>query len=182
MSTFKILFIQGAGEGAFDEDKLLADAIRNQQGSGAGFHYPKLEGLEKIDWAVAAKELSNALSKLEAGGIVIAHSLGGAALLKLLSEHPEIADISSLYLIATPYKVKDGEWGTDDFAIDLDFASRLPHCAIRLFHSRDDEFVPFEHLQRYGDKLPNATLIGLDGYGHQFSPKPFNELFEMLGK
>jgi pimeloyl-ACP methyl ester carboxylesterase len=98
-----------------------------------------------------------------------------------LSEGAETPRIGALFLIATPYKGKDGEWGGDDFAIDADFADRLAEYGeIRLYHSEDDEFVPVDHVRRYGSKLPQAKVSILNGYGHQFSSKPFRELAEDL--
>lgn len=176
MGKAKVLFVQGAGEGAYEEDVPLADFVRGVAGDVA---YPRIDGLERIDWSSARKELAAALAGLEDGGRVVAHSLGAAAVLKLLSEGAETPRIAALFLIATPYKGKDGEWGGDDFALDTDFADRLPDCGdIRLYHSADDEFVPLDHVHRYGTKLPQAKVTVLDGYGHQFSSKPFQELAE----
>ena len=162
MGKSKILFVQGAGEGAYEEDKPLADYVRSIATDVA---YPRIDGLERINWSSARKELAAALSGLEEGGTVVAHSLGGAAILKLLSEGAETPRIGALFLIATPYKAKDGEWGGDDFALDTDFADHLHDCGdIKLYHSEDDEFVPVDHVQRYGAKLPQAEVTVLDGY------------------
>ena len=37
-----------------------------------------------------------------------------------------------------------------------------------LYHSRDDEWVPYAHLALYAEKLPQATIHEFDGRGHQF--------------
>ena len=180
-SKAKILFVQGAGEGAYEEDKPLADFVRGQAKDPSEVAFPKIEGLERLDWQRARQELDAALSNIADNGQVVAHSLGGAAILKLLSEAGKARPIKGLFLIATPYKCKDGEWGTDDFALDNDFAVRMADCGnIRLYHSRDDEFVPTDHVHRYGEKLKQAKVSVLDGYGHQFSSKPFQELADDL--
>jgi len=50
------------------------------------------------------------------------------------------------------------------------FASKLPGGApIFLYHSRDDDIVPFAHLALYAEKLPQATIRVFDGGGHQFN-------------
>ena len=49
----------------------------------------------------------------------------------------------------------------------------VPH--IFLYHSRDDEVVPFAHLKLYAAQLPLATVRTFDGRGHQFG----NELAEV---
>lgn len=50
-----------------------------------------------------------------------------------------------------------------------DFTARLPEgLRIFLYHSRDDEVVPFAHLALYAEKLPHATIRAFDNRGHQF--------------
>ncbi len=39
---------------------------------------------------------------------------------------------------------------------------------VYLYHSRDDEVVPFAHAVLYAQKLPHATVREFDGGGHQF--------------
>jgi pimeloyl-ACP methyl ester carboxylesterase len=49
------------------------------------------------------------------------------------------------------------------------FASSLPKALpVFFYHSRDDEWVPFAHLTRYAEKLPQATIHQFDDRGHQF--------------
>ena len=58
-----------------------------------------------------------------------------------------------------------------------DFAAMLPAIPrIFLYHSRDDEVVPFAHLALYAAKLPQATIREFDGRGHQFG----NDLAEVV--
>jgi len=37
-----------------------------------------------------------------------------------------------------------------------------------LYHSRDDQVVPFAHLALHAARLPRATVRESDGRGHQF--------------
>jgi fermentation-respiration switch protein FrsA (DUF1100 family) len=80
--------------------------------------------------------------------------------------------------MATPYWGGDG-WqyeGYERVALPEDVASKLPGGApLFLYHSRDDEIVPFAHLALYTEKLPQATIREVDGGGHQFS----NDLSEV---
>jgi len=46
---------------------------------------------------------------------------------------------------------------------------------IFLYHSRDDEIVPFAHMAIYAKKLPQATIRKFNGRGHQFN----NDLSEV---
>jgi uncharacterized protein len=177
----RILVVHGGGAGAHREDAALADFIRTQVAYPARVAYPKLEGLERIEWPRLQHELRAPLSGLAEDGQVIAHSLGGAAILKLLSEDGKARSVQGLYLLAAPYVCRDGQWGTGDFAIENDFAAHLPDCGdIRLYHSRDDEIVPVGDVHLYAEKLTQATVRVLDGYGHQFSSRPFRELAEDL--
>jgi len=52
-----------------------------------------------------------------------------------------LVSVARLFLIVAPYKVKDGEWGTDEFALEVDFYSSLLSMQnIFLYHSKDDQF------------------------------------------
>lgn len=177
-----ILVVQGGAEGAYAEDALLADFVRTLVLDPTDVAYPKLEGLERLeDWPLVRHELGKAILDLAEGGLVVGHSLGGAAILKLLSEDGTARPIKGLFLVAMPYVCWDGEWGTGEFAIDNGFAARLPDCGdIRLYHSQDDAVVPVSHVHRYAEKLTKATVTIVDGYGHQFTSKPFRELAEDL--
>jgi uncharacterized protein len=177
--TARILLIQGGGRGAYEEDAPLADFLHQQVPDPAQVAYPKLESLELewTDWPLMRQELEAALSAIAENGQVVAHSFGGAALLKFLSVGGKARPIKGLFLVAVPYMCADGAWGGGDFAIDNDFAARLPDCGgIHIYHSRDDDIVPVSHAHLYAAKLPQAKLRLLDGYGHQFCARPFGEL------
>lgn len=177
--TKKILFIQGAGEGAYDEDKVLADYIQSALASEYAFTYPLFPGLENIEYSAWKVQIASELEALGSSDIIVAHSLGGSALLKYLSEESVDISIAGLFLIAAPYKCTDGEWGTDDFALDVNFASSLPRVPkITLYHSQDDEWVPFSHLALWKEKLPYSIVRELDDRGHSFAKREFSELIE----
>lgn len=175
--TTEVLFIQGAGDGAHVEDQALADYLQSALGSGFDVRYPRFQGLEDVDHAQWIREIHAAWKDLDNGAIVVAHSLGGAALLKFLSENTPRAAIRGLFLVAVPYKGKDGEWGTDDFAMATDFAATLPEVGpIVMYHSADDEWVPYSHLDRWAEKLPKATVRRFTDRGHSFAGTAFVEL------
>lgn len=181
--TARILVIQGGGRGAYAEDMPLADFVRGLVPDPAAVSYPRLEGLELewTDWQLIRRELEAALAGLADGGQVVAHSFGGTALLKLLSEAVTAPRINGLFLIAVPYMCEDGDWSSSDFAVCDDFATGLSDCGdIRLYHSKDDDIVPVDHVNLYAAKLPQAAVHILDGHGHQFTSRPFRELAEDL--
>ena len=180
-ANVKILVIHGAGEGSYEYDEPLANFVRGQLDDPMQLAYPKFEGLERGDWSQIQQELTAALSNLADDGQIIGHSLGGAAILKLLSEQNHPRRINGLFLVAIPYICKDGEWAMEDLSVDNDFADHLPDCGdIRLYHSRDDDIVPFNHVHLYAEKLKQATVTVVDGHGHQFASKPFLELAKDL--
>jgi hypothetical protein len=50
------------------------------------------------------------------------------------------------------------------------FAKKLPkNVPIFLYHSKDDEEVPFTHLDIYAQKLPYATIRKITKGGHQLN-------------
>jgi uncharacterized protein len=174
-----VLFVQGAGEGAHAEDQALVSCLEKALGPAYTLRYPKFSGLESVAYGTWRSEMAAELAAFGHPDLVVAHSLGGAAVLKFLSEGGTDQPLAGLFLIATPYKCKDGEWGSDDFALNLDFASTLPNIgAIFLYHSEDDQWVPFAHLAQWADKLPAATVRPFTDRGHAFSAAAFPELVE----
>jgi predicted alpha/beta hydrolase family esterase len=100
--------------------------------------------------------------------ILVGHSLGGSVLLKYLSEEGAPISAAGLFLVAAPYWGAEG-WKVDDFALDSEFASRLPRSLeIFLYHSREDPEVPFAHAAIYAARLSQATFRAIGGSEHEF--------------
>ena len=113
------------------------------------------------------ERIEEELAGMDGEAILVGHSLGASVLLKYLLEEGLKRPVAGLFLVATPF------WGTRDweaeYALREDFATELPEeLPIFLYHGRDDEVVPFEHLALYKERLPTATFRGFDGLGHQF--------------
>ena len=49
-----------------------------------------------------------------------------------------------------------------------------------LFHSRDDEEIPFAHLEIYAKRLPGAEVHPLDGTGHLLDRGDLSEIVETI--
>lgn len=177
MQTRRVLFVQGAGEGAHADDQALATYLTSGLASDYVVRYPEFSGLEDLVYETWKAEMDAELRRFGEPHIMVAHSLGGAAVLKYLAEERRDLDLDGLFLIGTPYKCADGEWGGDDFGLPLGFASSLPSIGqIVLYHSEDDEWVPFAHLARWAEKLPGARSRTFANRGHSFSALPFPEL------
>ncbi len=77
--------------------------------------------------------------------------------------------MSSLILLAAPYKAEDSHWPQDDFTFPNDFGKRLSQSlTIAIYHSEEDTVIPSGDARLYKQKLPHAKCMMLRGYGHQF--------------
>ncbi len=176
-----ILFVQGAGEGAHAEDQALLDALQTALGPDWRLSYPKFDGLEQLDLAAWRRQMADAMAGLDEDGVIVAHSLGAAATLKFLLEDAPGRRLRGLFMIAAPYKGTDGEWGGDEFAVALPPTVELPGVgALHLYHSADDEWVPYGHLDDWLRRLPRAKAHRFADRGHAFAGQPFVELAEHL--
>ena len=172
----QVLFIQGAGEGAHQEDEKLAASLQNVLGTEYQVSYPKMPDEADPEDQAWMAQISKELASLDGNVILVGHSAGGAVLLKYLLKGKIPKPIAGVFLIAIPY------WGPEDeeddqYPLQEGFASRLPMgVPIFLYHSRDDEWVPFAHLEIYAEKIPQAIVREFDGRGHQFN----NDLSEVV--
>jgi uncharacterized protein len=161
-----VLFIHGAGEGAYAEDGKLAASLQKELGADYEVIYPKMPNADAPEYPLWKAEIEKATA-LDGSMIYAGHSLGASLLLKYLSE-ADVQNAAGIFLIATPYWDAD-DWEVDEYALQESFASTLPAgTPIHFYHSADDEWVPFSHLALYRAKLPQATFHEFDGRGHQF--------------
>ncbi len=164
-----VLFIHGAGEGAFEEDGLLVASLHNALGPAYDVRYPKMPEEDSATYADWKALIERALATLDNQIILVGHSVGASVLLKYLSEEHLDKPIIALFLLATPYWSADEFWTWDEARLPENVAARLSSIPqISLCHSRDDKVVPFAHLALYAAKLPQATIREFDGRGHQF--------------
>lgn len=170
-----VLFIQGGGEGAYEEDAKLAASLQDALGIEYNVIYPKMPNEENPEDEAWITQNSNELASLDGQLILVGHSAGGAVLLKYLLRESVGKLISGIFLSAIPYwRPEDEE--DEAYTLHEGFASQLPNrVPIFLYHSRDDEWVPFAHLEIYSEKIPQATVRKFDGRGHQFN----NDLSEV---
>lgn len=175
----QVLFLQGGGEGAHREDAALAAYLRNTLGPGYEVRYPKMPDEENPDYQKWKVRIRKELAALDSKAILIGHSLGGAFLLKYISEAALNGPVAGLFLIAAPFWGGDG-WrypGYEEIELPEDVPRKLPDkTPIIFYHSRDDEFVPFIHASLYAKKFPQATIRAFNNRGHQFN----NDLSEIV--
>jgi predicted alpha/beta hydrolase family esterase len=153
------------GQGSFDLVSYLQKEVSGQY----EVHYPLIENPEEPTYEMWQDLFSKEFSKIKDPVILIGHSLGGSMLLKYLSEENIRISISGLFLIAAPLWGKNG-WDVDDFELQENFGEVLQNIPnIYLYHCRNDEFVPFEHLKFYKKAFPNAVIRELSGKDHAFA-------------
>jgi predicted alpha/beta hydrolase family esterase len=150
-----------------------------QDALGTEYHvlYPQMPNEEDPEDEPWIAQISKELASVDNNVILVGHSAGGAVLLKYLLKEYVDQPIAGVFLISIPF------WGPEDEEDDIytlreGFASQLPKgVPIFLYHSRDDEWVPFAHLAMYAERIPQATIHEFDGRGHQFN----NDLSEVAG-
>ena len=171
----QVLFIQGAGEGAYDEDGEVVKSLRDKLGSEYNVRYPKMPEEEDQGYEAWKAQISKELAALDEEVILVGHSVGSSMLLKYLSEEKVENSITGIFLIAAPYWGAGG-WELNEFRLDEGRASKLlKTIPVFFYHSRDDDIVPFAHLAMHAEKFPKATVREFDGRGHQF----INDLSEV---
>lgn len=176
--TKQALFIHGAGEGAYAADKKLAASLQRALGPAYEVHYPAMPDEEHAPYEQWKQHIEKELVTLQGPIVLVGHSVGASTLMKCMSETEVKTPISGIFLIANPFWGGNG-WryeGYEELELPEDVVTRLPKGAsLFLYHSRDDEVVPFAHLALYAQQLPHATVREFDGRGHQFN----NDLSEV---
>jgi len=171
-----VLFIHGAGTGAYAADRLLADSLQRALGVDCEVQCPQMPDEDNASYAAWKAEIDSWLATMRAPVALVGHSVGGSVLLKYLCDAKPTRQIAGLFVIAAPYWGASEFWSWDEAALPADAAVRLAgEWPLIFYQSRDDEVVPFAHLAMYAAKLPRATIREFAGRGHQFN----NDLTEV---
>ena len=166
--TRQILFVQGGGEGVHDrwDDKLVA-SLRRELGQGYEIRYPRMPAEADPHYAPWKRKLQAELMRLGDGAVLVGHSLGATFLVHTLAESAPQRGIAGIFLVAAPF-VGEGGWPSEEIEPGIDLAARLPESVpIFLYHGRDDETVPVEHLDLYAKAIPKAVARLLESRDHQ---------------
>jgi predicted alpha/beta hydrolase family esterase len=150
-----VVFIQGAGQGAYEADKKLATSLQQALGAGYEMRYPAMPDESNAPYEQWKRRIVQELATMQGPVILVGHSVGG-----------------SVILMATPFWGGDG-WryeGYEELELPQDVAVKFPRGPrLLLYHCRDDETVPFGHLALFAKVLPHAHVRELDKGGHQFN-------------
>ena len=175
----QVLFIQGAGEGTYEEwdDKLVA-SLRRELGNGYEVRYPRMPDEEDASADAWGPAIQHELDTLDDGAVVVGHSVGGTILIHELAQRPAARRLGAIVLVATPF-VGVGGWPADGFELPADLGARLPPgVPIHVFHGLDDDTAPPAHAELYGRAIPHAQLHLLPGRDHQLG----NDLREVASE
>ena len=167
--TSRVVFIQGAGEGAWDEDALLVASLAEHLGDGFVVDFPRMPREDDPDDDRWLPAVDAAIAHGAAPVVLVGHSLGGYLLLKHLAAASIPSPIAAICIIAAPFPGGDADWVFDGFELPAGFAGRLPaDAAVLLYASEDDEVVPFAHRDLYAAAIPGAVTRTTVG-GHQLA-------------
>jgi len=166
-----VLFIQGGSTGAHDEDALLAGSLRDNLGPAFDVRYPEMIEEDEPDVGAWGRQIDREVDAMAGDVIVVGHSIGASVVLKHLSERDDGRGrrICGIFLLATPSWGEDDFWHWEECTLDPAAAARLTeHVPVALYHSVDDEVVPFSHLERNKGLVPGATIHEIPAGDHQF--------------
>lgn len=162
----QILFIQGGGEDGYEADQKMVASLQQRLGNSYDIIYPKLPSNEDLPDFGWIKKIGEEINQLQDGAVIVAHSLGASLLLKYLSEQQPAKKIRALFLTGTPFWSGDEKW-VQGLKLKADFATTLPKdIPIIFYHARDDEEVPFAHLEIYRKKVVGASFHEIELGGH----------------
>ena len=163
----QVLFIQGGGgKEDYNADAKLVASLREAIGEAYTVYYPPMLDEHAPDFG-RKKQIQQELVAIEGTVILVGHSLGASMILKLLSESQVDKKIEGIFLISTPFWSGDEDW-VEGLKLQTNFAAKLPaNVPVFLYHCSDDEEVPFDHLDRYAQKLQQAIVREIAGGGHQ---------------
>ena len=166
--TQQVLFVQGGGEGAYQADARLAASLASELGPGYEVRYPPMPDEASPDYRAWRQRLSEEFASLGGDAVLVGHSLGASILLKTIAEGENRPAFKGLFLVAAPYWGGEG-WGEwEEVELSDGEIERLSEAVpVFLYHSRDDEEVPYAHLDLHAKAIPRARVRRLAGRNHQ---------------
>ncbi len=165
----EILFVQGAGAGAYEADRLLAESLRRELGADYAVRYPEMPDESNSPYERWRERIAEEFASMGNRPVLVGHSVGASHLLKALTEIAVEKPVAGVFLLETPFW-GGGGWryeGYEQLELRAEASAALPAGPLFLYHARDDEIVPFDHLALYARLLPQATAREIDEGGHQ---------------
>ncbi|GCE29415.1 alpha/beta hydrolase [Dictyobacter alpinus] len=167
-----IFLMQGAGAGAYEEDKELAPSLSQALGPQYEVHYPAMPHEDDAPYEEWKHVLEQELALMQGPVVLVGHSIGASFLLKWKSEIGAKKPIAAMFLLACPFWGGNG-WrypGYEALMLPKDAATHLAMGRqLFLYHCRNDAIVPSDHLALYAHILPEAKVCLRDEGNHQFN-------------
>lgn len=166
-----VLFVHGAGEGAYKEDDLLVRSLKKELGPDYDIHYPAMPDEDNAPYDLWKQKIEKEIA-VHKPVVLVGHSIGGSHLAKILTEIKETTSIIAFFLLDAPFWGSEG-WkyqGYMELELTKETAAKFPkNISVFIYHTRDDEVVPFSHLALYATLFPQATNREIDKGGHQLN-------------
>jgi predicted alpha/beta hydrolase family esterase len=162
----QVLLIQGAGEGAHNEDAKLAESLRKELGPEYEVRYPAMPDEDNPDDDAWGAVIAAELAAMGEHAIVVGHSAGAATLCMFLAAKDVERSVAGIFLVSAPF-FGEGGWQVEGFTMPNDLGGRLPDAPVFLYHGSDDETAPIAHLDLYARAIPRAVVRRLEGRDHQ---------------
>jgi uncharacterized protein len=164
----QVLLVQGAGEGAHEEDAKLAESVRKELGPDYEVRYPAMPNEGDPDDDAWGDVIAAELADMGEDAVLVGHSAGAAALCMFLATRDLELRVAGIFLISAPF-FGEGGWQVEGFTMPKDFGLRFPDAPVFLYHGSEDETAPIAHLDLYARAIPHAVVRRLEGRNHQLN-------------
>jgi uncharacterized protein len=171
--SYDVIVIHGAGEPRQRDGRIYWEPLL-ENGLGEDFRIdaPRMPNPEDPHHEPWARKIAELIVETDRP-LLVGHSFGASTLLKFLARADPRPAIRGLFLVATPF----WDAGFPEFALTNTDIGRLQRVSPLFFYqSRDDESVGFDHLAKFRQAFPRATVRALEGRGHEFDRDGFPEL------
>jgi predicted alpha/beta hydrolase family esterase len=166
--AIRVLFIQGAGEGAYQADAKLAETLRKELGPEYEVRYPAMPNEGDPDDNAWGDLIAAELADMGEDAVLVGHSAGAAMLCVFLATSKLELRIAGIFLISSPF-FGEGGWKVEGFTMPRDFGQRFPDAPVFLYHGSEDEIAPMAHLDLYSRAITHAVVRRLAGRNHQLN-------------
>lgn len=164
--AIEVLFVHGAGAGAYECDARLARSLQRELGSRYRVHCPRMPDEANPRYPAWKAAVLEAFDALHDGCVLVGHSVGGVVLLQVLAQAPLRLKPGALGLIAPPF-LGPGGWPSDGIGRFPGAACLPAGLPVFLHHGTHDEVVPPAHARLYAQAMPRATVRLLPRRNHQ---------------
>lgn len=177
MRTTVLLHGAGAESYSVVRDRRSAQ-IRKRCGSNAKMIVPALPNPESPSYEAWSRHIARTLADSGPVAVLVAHSVAGSIVLKLLAETAIAEWPQEIHVLAAPFWCGlDHDWQVDEFRLPTPVPEPLRRFRrLYFYHGNADGVVPISHLDEYAAVFPEARVRRLPDQGHMFE----NGAFEWL--